>query len=64
MTSQKQRKQILEFLKEKYDVADVIFQHNGAVSCRYHSKSDWYFVGWEEQIINQVEAGKTENSKT
>lgn len=49
-------------------MADVIFQHNGAVSCRYHSKSGWYFVGWEEQIINQLvkqaEAGKTENSKT
>lgn len=68
MTSQKQRKQIIEFLKEKPYVADVIFQQNGAVVCRYHGKSGWYFVGWEEQIINrlvkQVEAGKTENSKT
>lgn len=68
MTSSKQRKQIVKFLKEKCDVVDVIFQHNGAVACRYHSKSDWYFVGWEEQIINQLvkqaEAGKIENSKT
>ena len=68
MTSQKQRKQIIEFIKEKCYVADVIFQHNGAVVCRYHSKSGWYFVGWQEQIITQLvkqaEAGKTENSKT
>lgn len=68
MTSSKQRKEIIEFLKETCDAADVIFQHNGAVSCRYRSKSGWYFVGWEEQIINrlvkQAEAGKTENSKT
>ena len=68
MTSSKQRKQILEFLKKTCDVVDVIFQHNGAVICRYNSKSGWYFAGWEEQLINrlvkQAEAGKTENSKT
>ena len=45
-------------------MVDVIFQHNGAVACRYHSKSGWYFVGWEEQIIKQVEACKTEKDKT
>ena len=68
MTSSKQRKQILEFLKKTRDVVDVIFQHNGAVICRYNSKIGWYFAGWEEQLINrlvkQAEAGKTENSKT
>ncbi len=64
MTSQKQRKQILEFLKKTGGAVDVFFQQNGAVACRYHSKSDWYFVGWEEQIIKQVEAFKTEKDKT
>lgn len=68
MTSSKQRKEIIEFIKETSGAVDVIFQHNGAVVCRYHSKSDWYFAGWEEQIITQLvkqaEAGKTENSKT
>ena len=56
MTSQKQRKQILEFLKEKCDVVDVIFQHNGAVVCRYSSKGGWYFLDWEDKLIKQAEA--------
>ena len=65
MTSQKQRKQrkqILEFLKEKYDVVDVIFQYDGAVACRF--SSGWRVLDWEEKLIKQAEACKTEKDKT
>ena len=63
MTSQKQRKQIVEFLKKTGGAVDVFFQQNGAVCCRF-SSGGWLFVDWEEKLIKQVEACKTENSKT
>lgn len=64
MTSQKQREQIAEFLKEIGGAVDVFFQQNGAVGCRFSSKGGWYFIGWEEKLIKQVEACKTEKDKT